>query len=221
MADLTRRSILAASPVALLGVMASAEAFGEIPAAVDVTDASNSAVAAANPEGPALQDSPHIVNDLPKAETTVAAQEVAPAASSQTPVASNAPATNNAKANAMIAKARQLIGQPLWCNQLVSQALYAAGISFDGFPVQFKSLGTIIDRKDAQPGDLIIWDRNGFYWPAGSAYSGPQQHIALYIGNGRAIHGGFMENGGVTVKEYSADLSTPGASSPIYLRVKF
>ena len=72
------------------------------------------------------------------------------------------------------------------CTMLVTNSLKSVGINFHGWPAEYASLGTW--TNDPQPGDIII-------------YSG---HVAIYIGNGRAIHGGW--NGGTTA-EWSVDCS--------------
>lgn len=65
------------------------------------------------------------------------------------------------------------IGVEQDCTMLVTNSLKAVGINFHGWPIEYKTLGEWTDTP--VPGDIII-------------YSG---HVALYIGNGRAIHGGW------------------------------
>lgn len=65
------------------------------------------------------------------------------------------------------------IGVEQDCTMLVTNSLKAVGINFHGWPIEYKTLGEWTDSP--VPGDIII-------------YSG---HVALYIGNGRAIHGGW------------------------------
>ncbi|HEV7167308.1 MAG TPA: NlpC/P60 family protein [Micrococcaceae bacterium] len=72
------------------------------------------------------------------------------------------------------------------CTALVSNAIAAAGIFYHGWPAGYLSLGRTVSAAEAQPGDLIYYDNAGAGVP----------HIAVYIGNGQAIHGGF--NGGNT-----------------------
>lgn len=73
------------------------------------------------------------------------------------------------------------------CTVLASNALAAAGISYHGWPAGYMSLGTIVSGAEAQPGDLI------YYADGGMGVS----HIAVYIGGGQAVHGGW--NGASTV----------------------
>ena len=62
------------------------------------------------------------------------------------------------------------------CTMLVTNSLKAVGIDFHGAPVAYLSLGTI--TNDPVPGDIIVY----------------QGHVAIYIGNGQAVHGGWLTN---------------------------
>ncbi len=62
------------------------------------------------------------------------------------------------------------------CTMLVTNSLKAVGINFHGSPAAYLSLGTVTDNP--VPGDIIV-------------YSG---HVAIYIGNGQAVHGGWLGN---------------------------
>lgn len=72
------------------------------------------------------------------------------------------------------------------CTMLVSNALAAAGIYFHGWPYEYLSLGTV--TSSPQPGDIAVYDG----------------HVAVYIGDGLCVHGGF--NGGNT-EVYSVSCS--------------
>lgn len=74
------------------------------------------------------------------------------------------------------------------CTMLVTNALKAVGINFHGAPYEYASLGEWTDTP--VPGDICI-------------YSG---HVALYVGNGQAVHGGW--NGYTTIL-YSVSCSNP------------
>ena len=87
---------------------------------------------------------------------------------------------------------------------LVSNALRAVGINFHGWPKDYLQLGHTVSASEAQPGDLIYYASNGM----------GQSHVAVYLGKGKAVHGGW--NGGTTVS-FSAHL--PTASSPVFIRV--
>lgn len=65
------------------------------------------------------------------------------------------------------------------CTMLVTNSLAAVGINFHGAPEQYLSLGTLTDNP--VPGDICVY--NG--------------HVAIYVGDGKAVHGGW--NGGTTV----------------------
>ena len=86
---------------------------------------------------------------------------------------------------------------------LVTNALKAVGINFHDWPAGYMSLGTVVPASQAQPGDLIYYANGGL----GLA------HIAVYAGNGQAIHGGW--NGNQTA------LNTANVGSgAVYIRVK-
>lgn len=74
------------------------------------------------------------------------------------------------------------------CTRLVSNSLLAVGINFHGAPYKYASLGEWTDNP--VPGDICIY--NG--------------HVAIYIGDGMAVHGGW--NGGTTAI-YTVECSTP------------
>lgn len=68
------------------------------------------------------------------------------------------------------------VGRYQDCTMLVTNALKAVGIDFHGWPEEYAQLGSYTNNP--VPGDIII-------------YSG---HIALYIGDGQAVHGGWLGN---------------------------
>ncbi len=86
------------------------------------------------------------------------------------------------------------------CTMLVTNALAANGIYFHGWPAEYLSLGTI--TNDPQPGDLIYYADGGL----GMA------HIAVYIGNGQAVHGGWNGSGTVIYSAY-------GGSGPVFIHL--
>ena len=92
----------------------------------------------------------------------------------------------------------------LWCTQVVQQALANAGVSdaYQLWPDQYQGVyGYYTDSPQA--GDLIYYNNGGR----------GVDHIAIYIGNGQAVHGNYE---GKTVIA-SAYLST--AASPQFIRV--
>ncbi|WP_239512455.1 NlpC/P60 family protein [Bifidobacterium aerophilum] len=87
-------------------------------------------------------------------------------------------------AGSAIAAAYALIGQSMDCTALVSAALAAGGINFHGWPEEYAQLGKQV--TDPQPGDILIYRYTGG-WNGGVHWD----HVALYVGNGQAIHGGW------------------------------
>lgn len=154
---------------------------------------------------------PEAAPAAPVAPAPAAPAAVQPAAA---PLAAQAPATapntsqpvyqapvgsgNKAIADAALAQ----LGVMQDCTMLVTNALSAVGINYHGWPAGYKSLGTIVSASQAQAGDLIYYDNAGAGMP----------HIAVYIGNGQAVHGGF--NGGNTAIA-PAELGSGG----VYIRV--
>lgn len=60
------------------------------------------------------------------------------------------------------------------CTMLVTNSLKAVGIDFHGSPAAYLSLGEL--TNDPVPGDICVY----------------QGHVAIYIGNGQAVHGGWL-----------------------------
>ncbi|MFF2030786.1 NlpC/P60 family protein [Arthrobacter sp. NPDC058192] len=110
-------------------------------------------------------------------------------------VASGAGATIAAAAYAQIGVAQD-------CTALATNALAAAGIHYHGWPAGYLSLGRTVSAAEARPGDLAYYQNGG----VGMA------HIAVYVGNGMAVHGGW--NGGTTAL-YSVNVG----SGPVFIRV--
>ena len=104
------------------------------------------------------------------------------------------------------AAAQQLVGvtDGQWCTQVVQQALANAGVSdaYQLWPDQYVGQYGYY-TSDPQEGDLI------YYYNGGRGVD----HIAVYIGNGQAVHGNYL---GKTV---IASAYVPGAGSPQFIRV--
>lgn len=131
-----------------------------------------------------------------KVASTKVAATAAPAASAAAPaVASGMGATIAAAAYAQIG-----VGQD--CTALATNSLAAAGINYHGWPAGYLSLGRTVSAAAALPGDLAYYQNGG----SGLA------HIAVYVGNGRAVHGGW--NGGTTSLQ-----SVNVGSGPVFIRV--
>ncbi|MGV0111367.1 NlpC/P60 family protein [Arthrobacter sp. CP30] len=162
-------------------------------------------VAAAAPAAPAVA-APAAVAQAPQA-AAVAAPAVAPApvaAPAPAPVTAPAPApaVSSGVAATIAEAAKGQLGVMQDCTRLASNALAAAGINFHGWPAGYLSLGRTVSAGEAIPGDLIYYADGGM----GMA------HIAVYIGGGQAVHGGF--NGNTTVIA-PAELGSGG----VYIRV--
>lgn len=99
---------------------------------------------------------------------------------------------------AIAAAALAQVGASQDCTMLVTNSLKAVGIYFHGWPSDYYSLGTVVSASAAQPGDICIY--NG--------------HVAIYIGNGMAVHGGWN---GVTTVIWSVNCAN---GSPTYVRVR-
>lgn len=125
-------------------------------------------------------------------------------ASSATEVkASPAPAAASTGLNSTIlAAAYAQIGVQQDCTMLVTNSLAAVGIHFHDWPAGYLSLGRTVSAAEAQPGDVVYYADGG----AGVA------HVAIYAGNGMAVHGGY--NGNQTVL-----FSVNVGSGPVFVRV--
>lgn len=156
---------------------------------------------------PAVEAAPAPAVEAAPAPTVEAAPapavEVAPASTVEAaPAPALSAASNSAKRDAVVAAALGYaqINAQTDCTMLATNSLRAAGINFHGWPMDYMQLGTV--TSNPQPGDLVLYASNGF----------GQQHIAVYIGNGQAVHGGW--NGmGTTI--FSVNL--PTGSAPIYV----
>ena len=142
------------------------------------------------------------------AETPAAPEETAPVETPTTPeetAPAETPATSTL-GQRISAEAQKLVGvtDGLWCTQVVQQALANAGVSdaYQLWPDQYAGQYGYY-TNDPQEGDLLYYNNGGR----------GVDHIAIYIGNGQAVHGNYE---GKTVIA-SAYLST--AASPQFIRV--
>ena len=177
--------------------------------AVTTTAPKTETKAAAQTPAPAAQTK--AATPAPKAETKAATQTPAPAA--QTKAATPAPAaqtkpaattTPSGSRNAAIYQAALAqVGRYQDCTMLVTNALKSVGINYHDWPAGYMKLGTQVSASQAQAGDLIYYANGG----TGLA------HIAVYAGNGQAVHGGWLGNQTVV------NTANVG-SGPVYIRVK-
>ncbi len=130
-----------------------------------------------------------------------AASQQASTTTSSTPA--GAAVSVGAGGSAIASAALAQIGEIQTCTQLVADSLAAVGIPYTGMGNLF-NLGPTIPGSQATPGDIIYYSNGGF----GSA------HVAVYIGGGQAVHGGW--NGNQTVV---AGATIPGASAPVFIDV--
>ena len=175
--------------------------------AVTTTAPKTETKAAAQTPAPAAQTK--AATPAPKAETKAATQTPAPAAQTKAaaPAAQTKPAattTPSGSKNAAIYQAALAqVGRYQDCTMLVTNALKSVGINYHDWPAGYMKLGTQVSASQAQAGDLVYYANGG----TGLA------HIAVYAGNGQAVHGGW--NGNQTV----VNTANVG-SGPVYIRVK-
>ncbi|MFJ4208392.1 NlpC/P60 family protein [Paenarthrobacter sp. NPDC089675] len=124
------------------------------------------------------------------------------AVNSSTPAA-KAPAASSGLGAAIAAAAYAQLGVTQDCTMLVTNSLAAVGIHFHDWPAGYLSLGRVVSAAEAQPGDLAYYANGGY---------GGMAHIAVYVGNGMAVHGGW--NGSTT-----ALFSVNVGSGPVFIRV--
>ncbi|WP_425865149.1 NlpC/P60 family protein [Arthrobacter sp. TWP1-1] len=135
----------------------------------------------------------------PAAEAAVAVA-AAPTVTTSTPEVAAKPAVASGIGATIASAALSQIGVAQDCTALASNSLAAAGINFHDWPAGYLSLGRTVSAGEAQPGDLIYYADGGM----GMA------HIAVYIGNGQAVHGGW--GGGMTAV-FSANVG----SGPVFI----
>ncbi|MBT2520969.1 NlpC/P60 family protein [Arthrobacter sp. ISL-28] len=159
-------------------------------------------------EKPAVSTTPAPVVEAPK--PVVQVQEATPAVDAAPAVETAAsveaaPAANtsaSSKGASIAAAAYAQLGVSQDCTMLATNSLAAVGIHYHGWPAGYLSLGRTVSAAEAKPGDLAYYENGGM----GLA------HIAVYVGNGQAVHGGW--NGGTT-----ALFSVNVGSGPVFIRV--
>ena len=109
------------------------------------------------------------------------------------------PSVSDPVASAAIAR----IGAHMACDELVSKAVIASGkiTGTNKYDMKFipmfiwTELGSEVSRSSARAGDIIYYSDGG----AGCS------HVAVYLGNNQAVHGGFD---GLNVVRFSVDVGT-------------
>ena len=166
------------------------------PAAPEQTPEQNPTPA---PETPAAPEQTPEQNPTPAPEQT-------PAPAPEETVTPAPEQTASSLGDRISSSAQELVGvtDGLWCTQVVQQALANAGVSdaYQLWPDQYQGVyGYYTDSPLA--GDLIYYNNGGR----------GVDHIAIYIGNGQAVHGNY--NG----KTVIADAYQNGMGNPQYIRV--
>ncbi|UUL76300.1 C40 family peptidase [Pseudarthrobacter sp. Fe7] len=185
----------------------------EVESAVDAPISAASTIAISY-EKPAVTTTPApVVEPAPQVQVQEAAPAAQPVAAPKitakvatTAAAQAAPAAQvsaSGKGAAILSAAYAQAGVHQDCTMLVTNALAAVGIHFHDWPAGYLSLGDRVPMSQAQPGDLLYYADGG----------GGMAHIAVYAGNGMAVHGGF--NGNDTVV-FSANVG----SGPVAIRVR-
>ena len=196
----TEKTVVKVDPVQTVAPKAAATA-PTAPAKTEVKEAPKAEVKkeapVATPAVAKAAEKPVATPAVATAAPTVTAKTQAPAAAATTQVASSN------KGAAIYQAALAQLGTFQDCTLLVTNALKAVGINFHDWPAGYMSLGTVVPASQAQPGDLIYYANGGM----GLA------HIAVYAGNGQAIHGGWLGN--------QTALNTANVGSgAVYIRVK-
>lgn len=159
------------------------------------SEAGTAPAAAQAPAAPAAvaDPAPAAPKAAPKAQPAVQA--------AAEPRAAPARATSGSS-SAIASAALAQLGVHQDCTALVTNALAAVGIHHHGWPASYMALGSRVSEAQAVPGDLIYYADGGM----GMA------HIAVYIGNGKAVHGGWL--GGNTVIN-----SAHVGSGPVFIHI--
>ncbi|WP_262106125.1 C40 family peptidase [Arthrobacter sp. Marseille-P9274] len=190
---------------------ASVQAAAAAPSRIQVEAVQASNAADIEFDRPSISSTPAPVEEpepvVEAVSEEVAPAEEAPAAEAPAPKteekAAKAPKADVAASGigaALVASAYSQIGVSQDCTAMVENALRSAGISVgDLAPAQFFAYGTQVSTP--QPGDMIYYDDAGAGVP----------HIAIYVGNGQAIHGGWT---GYTTTLADAYIG----SGPVFIR---
>ena len=169
------------------------------------------------PEAPTAPEQTPEQNPTPAPETPAAPEQTPEQNPTPAPEQTPAPApeetvtpapeqTASSLGDRISSSAQELVGvtDGLWCTQVVQQALANAGVSdaYQLWPDQYQGVyGYYTDSPLV--GDLIYYNNGGR----------GVDHIAVYIGNGQAVHGNY--NG----KTVIADAYQSGMGNPQYIRV--
>ncbi|MCW1249493.1 C40 family peptidase [Acaricomes phytoseiuli] len=174
-------------------IQASANNVSAAPATVTANFSSVTASPSAHVvfEAPAAasKPAPKPVAAKPQVETqsNSSAQQSSPAAAPKPAAAAPAADGKAGSIGAGVAAAAYAqLGQTQDCTALVRRALSAMGLPTTPMgPEYFRTLGRVLGPGESpKPGDIAYYSNNGY----GS------KHIAIYVGNGQAVHGGWLGN---------------------------
>lgn len=185
---------------------AKAEAEAKARAAAEKKAAEEAAAAKAKAEKEAAEAAQAARN----AASQQAKSESSSTTSQDSPTVSNVPSTG-ALADRIVAAAEAQVGVSQDCTDLVQNTLAAVGLTTrrdqGGYDLgtgiwQYDHFGPRIALSDIKPGDILVY---------GNAGTGA--HVAIYIGNGQAVHGGF--NGKTVIySQYITKHELTGAIRP-------
>ena len=153
----------------------------------------------------------------PTTETTTTEEVYVAPVETTTTTETTATATSNI-GERIAAAAQNYVGTYQgWCTELVQKALADAGVSdaYQLWPDQYAAqYGYYVSASEAQAGDLIYYNNGG----RGA------DHIAVYVGNGQAVHGNYgngSSSGNGIVYQTNATGGDSGcsASAANYIRV--
>lgn len=122
----------------------------------------------------------------PVAAPQVIAKPAGVAVPAPAPVApAPAPVASSGKGAIIAQAAMRQLGWGQDCTALASNSLAVAGMNVPRrWPWQYADLGVDVGPANAQPGDLLLY----------AAQGGMPAHIAVAVGNGQAVHGGWNGN---------------------------
>lgn len=175
----------------LLGFTTVVPAYADSPETQAVTNYTSrttgtQTVALTSSQNPSLTRSSVDATETPVATTTTTTSTTSKSTSTSTTSTTSSSTTttsttpvvsaSSSKVEAFLAAALAQVGQNQDCTALVERSLRAIGYSVgDLGPMDFGPYGTAISTSQAQAGDIL--ERSG--------------HVAIYLGDGRAVEGGY------------------------------
>lgn len=155
-------------------------------------------------EGPTAELDTAEIERQQRAAEEAAATEQAAAQARQEQAQAQATAARvelpaGAGAQGLIDAAYAQLGWNQDCTALVENALRSIGFGVGDLgtlPGQYTPYGTLVTDGSYAPGDILIW---------------PGAHVAIYIGNGQAIHGGWFGNQTVIATAFGTYSGMPSA----------